>query len=396
MTKQHPDMSGQTRSDAQTPEACYRRDLQRADFQYDPGQEHAVKLLQGLYDELQNAEPKKKCEVFLPTPKAKGLFAKIKWKGLEPVAQSTPSWVKGLYLWGGVGRGKTYLMDTFYNCLPGKRKLRIHFHRFMRRVHKDLTSLQGKPDPLKIIGRQFAHDVDIICFDEFFVTDITDAMLLGGVLEALFAEGVVLVATSNIPPQDLYKDGLQRDRFLPAIALLLKHQAVYNLDGSIDYRLRTLVRAEIYHFPLDDEAMLSLQQSFQKIAGGVGVIGETLEIESREIATLRYAEGVLWCDFAALCDGPRSQNDYIELARIFSTVLVSNVPQFDGRQDDQARRFINMVDEFYDRSVKLIISAAVAVEELYANGRLEFEFRRTQSRLLEMQSHEYLERPHLP
>lgn len=396
MTKQHPDMSGQTRSDAQTPEACYRRDLQRADFQYDPSQEHAVKLLQGLYDELRNAEPKKKREVFLPTPKAKGLLAKIKWKGPEPVAQSTPSWVKGLYLWGGVGRGKTYLMDTFYNCLPGKRKLRIHFHRFMRRVHKDLTSLQGKPNPLKIIGRQFAHDVDIICFDEFFVTDITDAMLLGGVLEALFAEGVVLVATSNIPPQDLYKDGLQRDRFLPAIALLLKHQAVYNLDGSIDYRLRTLVRAEIYHFPLDDEAMLSLQQSFQKIAGGVGVIGETLEIESREIATLRYAEGVLWCDFAALCDGPRSQNDYIELARIFSTVLVSNVPQFDGRQDDQARRFINMVDEFYDRNVKLILSAAVAVEELYTNGRLGFEFKRTQSRLLEMQSHEYLERPHLP
>lgn len=396
MTKQHPDMSGQTRSDTQTPEACYRRDLQRADFQYDPSQEHAVKLLQGLYDELQNAEPKKKCEVFLPTPKAKGLFAKIKWKGLEPVAQSTPSWVKGLYLWGGVGRGKTYLMDTFYNCLPGKRKLRIHFHRFMRRVHKDLTSLQGKPDPLKIIGRQFANDVDIICFDEFFVTDITDAMLLGGVLEALFAEGVVLVATSNIPLQDLYKDGLQRDRFLPAIALLLKHQAVYNLDGSIDYRLRTLERAEIYHFPLDDEATLSLQESFQKIAGGVGVIGETLEIESREIATLRYAEGVLWCDFAALCDGPRSQNDYIELARIFSTVLVSNVPEFDGRQDDQARRFINMVDEFYDRNVKLILSAAVAVEELYTNGRLEFEFRRTQSRLLEMQSHEYLERPHLP
>ncbi len=396
MTKQHPDMSGQTRSDAQTPEACYRRDLQRADFQYDPGQEHAVKLLQGLLDELQNAEPKKRREPVLPALKTKGLLAKIKWKGPEPVAQSTPSMVKGLYLWGGVGRGKTYLMDTFYNCLPGKRKLRIHFHRFMRRVHKDLTSLQGRADPLKIIGRQFANDVDIICFDEFFVTDITDAMLLGGVLEALFAEGVVLVATSNIPPQDLYKDGLQRDRFLPAIALLLKHQAVYNLDGSIDYRLRTLERAEIYHFPLDDEATLSLQESFQKIAGGVGVIGETLEIESREIATLRYAEGVLWCDFAALCDGPRSQNDYIELARIFSTVLVSNVPQFDGRQDDQARRFINMVDEFYDRSVKLIISAAVAVEELYANGRLGFEFKRTQSRLLEMQSHEYLERPHLP
>ena len=396
MTKQHPDMSGQTRSDAQTPEACYRRDLQRADFQYDPGQEHAVKLLQGLFDELQNAEPKKKREVFLSPPKAKGLFAKIKWKGLDPVAQSTPSLVKGLYLWGGVGRGKTYLMDTFYKCLPGERKLRIHFHRFMRRIHKELTSLQGQPNPLKIIGRQFAKEVDVLCFDEFFVTDITDAMILGGVLEALFAEGVVLVATSNIPPQDLYKEGLQRDRFLPAIALLLKHQAVYNLDGGIDYRLRTLVRAEIYHFPLDDEAMLSLQQSFQKIAGGVGVIGETLEIESREITTLRYAEGVLWCDFAALCDGPRSQNDYIELARIFSTVLVSNVPQFDGRQDDQARRFINMVDEFYDRNVKLILSAAVAVEELYTNGRLEFEFRRTQSRLLEMQSHEYLERPHLP
>lgn len=396
MTKNNLDARSQIQDGVQTPEACYRMDLQRPDFQYDPGQEHAVKLLQCLYDELLSAKPKEKSEVFLPMPKAKGLFAKIKRTKPVSVAQSTPSVVKGLYLWGGVGRGKTYLMDTFYKCLPGERKLRIHFHRFMRRVHKELKFLQGKPDPLKIIGRQFASDVDVICFDEFFVTDITDAMLLGGVLNALFAEGVVLVATSNIPPQDLYKDGLQRDRFLPAIALLIKNQVIYNLDGGVDYRLRALERAEIYHFPLDDEAALSLQQSFQEIAGGAGVLGETIEIESREIATLRHAEGVLWCDFAALCDGPRSQNDYIELAHVFSTVLVSNVPQFDGRQDDQARRFINMVDEFYDRNVKLILSAAVAVEDLYIDGRLRFEFRRTQSRLLEMQSREYLERAHLP
>lgn len=382
---------------ASGPEACYRQDLLRPDFQFDAGQEQAVKLLQKVFDDLNVQGLRKKPAAPLLVPKAKGLFGIIKKKPAEPssIVALEPT-VKGLYLWGGVGRGKTYLMDTFYKSLPGERKLRIHFHRFMRRVHGELRALQGQPNPLKIIGRQFGKEVDILCFDEFFVTDITDAMILGGVLQAIFDEGVVLVATSNIPPSELYKDGLQRERFLPAIELLLKNLTVYNLDSGIDYRLRALERAEIYHYPLDEAAHLSLLESFNGLAPNEAQLGQSIEVESRQIETLRYADGVLWCDFAALCDGPRSQNDYIEIARVFAAVLVSNVPQFDGRQDDQARRFINMVDEFYDRNVKLIVSAAAPIEALYLAGRLGFEFKRTQSRLLEMQSHEYLERPHLP
>jgi cell division protein ZapE len=216
------------------------------------------------------------------------------------------------------------------------------------------------------------------------------------VLESIFKEGVLLVATSNIPPENLYKNGLQRERFLPAIALLQQHQQIFNLDGGVDYRLRALERAEIYHFPLDQSANESLEKSFIALAPEPGVIGQSIEIEGRPIETVRWADGVLWCEFDALCDGPRSQNDYIELARIFGAILVGGVPQFAGKNDDQARRFINLVDEFYDRNVKLIISAAFDIDELYIKGQLDFEFKRTKSRLLEMQSHEYLERPHLP
>lgn len=396
MTKHHLEGSDLVLGDMPGPERCYRHDLQKPDFQFDASQAQAVKLLQRVFDALQKTGGSGKHVTRTPAPKAKTLFGMIKKKTPDAVVSNLEPAVKGLYLWGGVGRGKTYLMDTFYACLPGQRKLRIHFHRFMRRVHGELRALQGQANPLNMIGRQLAKDVDILCFDEFFVTDITDAMILAGVLQAIFDEGVVLVTTSNIPPQELYKDGLQRERFLPAIHLLQQNLTVYNLDSGVDYRLRVLERAEIYHHPLDEAATLSLQASFDRLAPSEAVVGQSIEIESRQIDTLRYAEGVLWCDFAALCDGPRSQNDYIELARIFAAVLVSNVPQFDGRQDDQARRFINMVDEFYDRNVKLIVSAAAPIANLYTAGRLEFEFKRTQSRLLEMQSHAYLERPHLP
>ncbi|MFB9885739.1 cell division protein ZapE [Balneatrix alpica] len=365
-----------------TPLERYRQDLTRPDFLYDPAQEQAVMHLQRVYEELlvRQHQPKSGLLQRLSTK-----FAK---KQVEPV--------KGLYFWGGVGRGKTYLMDTFYDCLPFEQKLRLHFHRFMQRVHEDLKALAGTPNPLVVIGRKYAAETRVLCFDEFFVTDITDAMILGGLLEQLFANGVTLVTTSNIVPDGLYKDGLQRQRFLPAIALLNKHTEVVNVDGGVDYRLRALEQAELYHWPLDAAADVSLNESFTALVPDIEELEEApvLQINGRGIRARKICEDVAWFDFVELCDGPRSQNDYIELAKEFHAVLVSNVPQLGGNKDDQARRFINLVDEFYDSGVKLILSAEVALHELYAGGRLSFEFERTTSRLLEMQSKEYLARAH--
>lgn len=302
----------------------------------------------------------------------------------------------GLYLWGGVGRGKTYLVDAFYDCLPFKRKMRVHFHRFMQRVHLELGSLEGEKNPLEIVADKLSQEARVICFDEFFVTDIADAMILGGLMEGLFARGVTLVATSNIEPVHLYENGLQRQRFLPAIALVEKYTKVVNVDAGVDYRLRTLQQAELYHSPLDEGADRSLQDSFTRLAPEVGKHWERLEINGRYLTCRCVADDVVWFDFAELCDGPRSQNDYIELARIFHAVLISGVPEFVPDHNDQARRFINLVDEFYDRNVKLVLAAAKPLLELYGGGQLEFEFQRTVSRLQEMQSYEYLAREHKP
>ncbi|WP_312358364.1 cell division protein ZapE [Stutzerimonas balearica] len=363
-----------------TPLERYQADLKRPDFFHDAAQENAVRHLQRLYDDLLASERNNG-----------GLFGKLFGKkSQEPV--------KGLYFWGGVGRGKTYLVDTFYDALPFKQKMRTHFHRFMKRVHEEMKTLKGEKNPLTIIGKRFAGEARVICFDEFFVSDITDAMILATLLEELFKNGVSLVATSNIVPDGLYKDGLQRARFLPAIELLKKHTEVVNVDSGIDYRLRALEQAELYHFPLDAEAELSLEKSFKSLlTENCKVLeDEALMIENREIRARKIANDVAWFEFRALCDGPRSQNDYIELGKIFEAVLVSNVEQMNVAKDDMARRFINLVDEFYDRNVKLILSAEVELKDLYAGGRLEFEFQRTLSRLLEMQSHEYLSRPHKP
>ncbi|MEH6492096.1 cell division protein ZapE [Halopseudomonas sp.] len=357
----------------------YKADLQRPDFFHDPAQEKAVRHLQRLFDELIASEQAKP-----------GLLGRLRGKKPEPV--------KGLYFWGGVGRGKTYLVDTFFDALPFERKMRTHFHRFMQRVHQELKVMKGKKDPLKLIAARFAEEARVICFDEFFVSDITDAMILGSLMEELFAQGVTLVATSNIVPDGLYKDGLQRARFLPAIALLNSQTEVVNVDNGVDYRLRALEQAELYHWPLDCEANASLRRSFDSLVPDMDEVveGEELMIENRGIKSLRVCEDVAWFEFRALCDGPRSQNDYIELGRIFHAVLIANVEQMGGSKDDMARRFINLVDEFYDRNVKLIISAEVELKDLYTGGRLEFEFQRTLSRLLEMQSHEFLARAHKP
>jgi cell division protein ZapE len=364
-----------------TPWQRYQQDLKREDFSHDPAQERAAQLLQDLYDRLVAGGGQRRGGLRRWWQRARGRRA-------EPQT--------GLYLWGGVGRGKTYLVDTFFDCLPFKEKMRVHFHRFMRRVHDDLTRLEGEKNPLEKVADQLADEAVVLCFDEFFVSDIADAMILGGLMEALFARGVTLVATSNIEPARLYENGLQRQRFLPAIALVEKYTHVFNLDAGVDYRLRTLEQAELYHYPLDAAADDSLRDSFERLAPKPGSHWERMEINGRYLTCRCRADDVGWFDFAELCDGPRSQNDYIELSRLFHAVLVSGVPVFTANSNDQARRFINLVDEFYDRNVKLVLAAAAPLESLYEGGSLAFEFQRTVSRLQEMQSYEYLGREHRP
>ncbi len=364
-----------------TPWEKYQQDLTEPEFQHDPAQENAVKELQRLFDELTHPERKSTWRV-----KLKAAFGK---------GQRKPG-IQGIYFYGGVGRGKTYLVDTFYECLPFKQKMRVHFHRFMHRVHDELKQLKNAEDPLKIIAAKLAQETRVICFDEFFVSDITDAMILGTLMEELFGHGIVLVATSNIIPDELYKNGLQRARFLPAIDLINQNTRVISVDSGIDYRLRTLEQAEIYHYPLDDDATKNLHEYFRQLAPEAGTEHTAIDINHRKIRTLRNADGVMMATFAELCEGPRSQSDYIELSRYYHSVLVCDVKQMGQHNDDVARRFIAMVDEFYERHVKLIMSAEVPLQQLYADGRLSFEFRRCLSRLKEMQSHDYLATQHLP
>ncbi|MGB5245613.1 MAG: cell division protein ZapE [Woeseia sp.] len=305
-----------------------------------------------------------------------------------------PAAGRGLYLWGGVGRGKTFLMDLFYDTLRIRRKRRIHFHRMMQEVHQRLGKLDDERDPLDLVAAQLAREAHVLCFDEFFVSDIGDAMILGRLLTGLFKRGVVLVTTSNLPPDELYANGLQRERFLPAIELLKQHTQVVAMDGGEDYRLRLLQRAGTYLTPEGPDTLARLTQFFEDVAPGKIVEARQLDINGRPIDTLRSAKGVAWFDFPELCEGPRSQTDYIEIARWYHTVIISGLPQFDGQADDAARRFIALVDEFYDRRVKLLISAAVPAAELYGGRRLGFEFQRTLSRLSEMQTQDYLHAPH--
>ena len=366
-----------------TPWQQYQQDLTQESFQHDAAQENAVKNLQRLYEDIVAAENQSK--------ERGGLVARLFGRKQNQIAS-----IQGLYFWGGVGRGKTYLVDTFYECLPIKKKLRIHFHRFMHRVHDEMKLIKGVSDPLPIIAKKISEETKVICFDEFYVSDITDAMILGTLLDEFFKLGVVFVTTSNIVPDDLYKNGLQRARFLPAIALLKQHCDVVNVDSGIDYRLRTLEQAEIYHFPCDPQADINLHRYFQQLAPETGEQETSIEIEGRQILTKEVADGVVWFDFTEICESARSQLDYMELSRIYHSVLLSNVKQMGRDNDDAARRFIAMVDEFYERKVKLIISAEVALIELYTTGTLDFQFKRCISRLQEMQSHEYLAEAHIP
>ncbi len=364
-----------------SPRQKYQEKIRSGEFQEDPGQAQVVEHLEQLFLQLTQRPA--------PPGLLQNLLSKIRRQPAEPRP-------KGLYIWGGVGRGKTMLMDLFYDCLPSQRRLRMHFHRFMRRVHDGLKHWAGQANPLEKVADDFAREADVLCFDEFFVSDIGDAMILAEFMSALFARGVTLVATSNVEPDNLYENGLQRRRFLPAIDLLHEHTRVVEIQSGMDFRLRALEQAEIYHWPLDPAAEESLSRSFAALAPDKPQENVRLRIEGRHIQARMVADDVAWFEFAQLCEGPRSQNDYIELAMVYHAVLLSNLPVFTAKNEDSARRFISLVDEFYDHGVKLIISAQAAIVDIYQGERLRFEFERTQSRLLEMQSHDYLARSHHP
>jgi cell division protein ZapE len=357
----------------------YYREVRERHFVADPAQIAAANRLMDLKARL------------LARDRPAGLAGR--WlRAMRPARAPPP--VRGLYLWGGVGRGKTWLMDHFYADLPFAERRRCHFHRFMHDVHAQLATLKGRRSPLQHIAAGIARDTRVLCFDELFVTDIADAMILGGLFAGLFQAGVTLVATSNVAPQDLYKDGLQRERFLPAITLLGEHLEVLQVAAATDYRLRQLTQAGTYLMAQAADSGARLEALFRELSDAGTQAGGTIQIEGRPIPVVRAAHGAVWFDFRALCAGPRSQEDYIEIAREYQSVIVSDVPVFDAALEDEARRFIALVDELYDRNVNLVVSAAAAPAQLYAGSRLHALFERTASRLVEMQSAAYLAREH--
>jgi cell division protein ZapE len=422
----------------------YAQQLSERGFRPDPVQAAVVDRLDDLRKRL------------IAAREADGSIVRRWFSALGSKSASQP--VRGIYLWGGVGRGKTWMMDLFYQSLPFPERRRRHFHRFMHDVHAELKALHEREAPLEVVAEHIAQDTRVLCFDEFFVSDIADAMILAGLFAALFKRGVTLVATSNVEPRNLYKDGLQRQRFLPTIDLLEQHLDVTAVDGTTDYRLRRLTQAGTYLPSNVPDTVQRLQALFDELADldgddgrppsetasparpgdaasaspavkGLSARGRvnspppalttsapravnqsgrpwpsqtavapdrSIEIEGRRIPVIRECGGVVWFDFMALCSGPRSQEDYIEVARDYQSVIVSDIPVLDSRHEDEARRFIALVDEMYDRNVNLIVSAAAPPAELYRGDRVAFQFERTASRLIEMQSEEYLAREHRP
>jgi len=358
----------------------YHRDVASGALLADSAQEHVMRQLDDLCSRL-----------LARVAERKTLRVRARMLMGRPAAPE-----RGLYIWGGVGRGKTHLVDTFYDSLALERKLRVHFHRFMQRVHAALTQHSGAKNPLEVVADDIADEALVLCFDEFFVSDIGDAMILGGLIDALFRRGVTLVTTSNIPPQELYRDGLQRSRFLPAIALLEQHLTVTHLEAATDYRFRTLQRADLWHVPHDRTAAEALSAYFSSLTGREAGDPRSVDINQRPLTLLADAPGVAWATFSTLCEEPRGAVDYVEMAREYHTVLIEQIPLLGRDKEDAARRFINLVDEFYDRNVKLIATGAQAPEALYDGSRLRFEFDRTVSRLQEMRTEEYLKAEHRP
>jgi len=356
------------------PSRRYAAGVARGDWQDDPAQHPALAELDRLH-------------AALLAPAARGLLGR--WFSRD--SDDAPP---GLYLWGGVGRGKTFLIDLFYDGLPIAQKRRTHFHRFMREVHARLHDHAGTRDPLSAIAHEWRERLRVLVLDEFFVNDIGDAMLLARLLERLFAEGVVLVTTSNSAPQDLYKDGLQRARFEPAIALIEQRCRVLELVSDTDYRLRALTRSPVYRAPLDAQSDAWLETRWHELGGDDAHRDAGLDIEGRRIAVRARSKGMAWFDFDALCEGPRSASDYIEIAHECHTVLLGGVPMMDARRDDAARRFVTLIDELYDRHVNLVCTAAAAPAALYTGERMTGAFERCASRLIEMQSTDYLAHEH--
>lgn len=348
----------------------YEHALSERGFKADDAQRKAVERLQQAYDDW----------VAYKSQRSNKLMRLI----------SRPEIPRGVYMWGGVGRGKSFLMDSFYSVVPVKRKTRLHFHEFMRSVHRELDELKGVENPLNEVARRIAKKYRLICFDEFHVSDIADAMILYNLLKALFDNGVSFIMTSNYLPDTLYPDGLHRDRMLPTIALLKEKLDVLNVDAGLDYRKRALQQVAAYHTPLGAKSDHELRDAFASIAETADE-DPRIHIEAREIKALRRAGGIVWFDFATLCGGPRSQNDYLELASRFHTIILSNIPRMSAAMSSEARRFTWLVDVLYDHKVKLLMSAEVEPEQLYTEGMLANEFHRTVSRIIEMQSSEYME-----
>ncbi|MBI3773424.1 MAG: cell division protein ZapE [Gammaproteobacteria bacterium] len=357
----------------------YQHDLAHRGLTADVAQQVALKQLEEIFRQ------------FTATPTRRNWF--------EQLLQSENKPIKGAYLWGGVGRGKTYLMDLFYDSLPFAEKRRLHFHRFMQEIHWELKKLPKSPDPLQIIARRQAQQFRLLCLDEFHVNDIGDAMLLGGLLTALFAQGVTLITTSNIAPDDLYRNGLQRERFLSAIAAIKEHTTTLHLTGETDYRLTLLERSGTYHLTghlTGAGSEQELRAQFQALAPDSEPQPQTLSIHNRNINVKAISDDVVWFDFAAICETPRSAADYLEISRLFHTVLISAVPILEEAKDDAVQRFMHLIDALYDHRVKLIISAAAPSTGLYRGQRHRFAFQRTISRLQEMGSAAYLAYAHRP
>lgn len=357
-----------------TPLHKYLSNVQAQGYREDPAQLAAMHQLQRLYEALLSGRPRQSWS------------DRLLRRPLQPV--------RGLYVWGGTGRGKTYLVDTFYECIPFAEKSRLHFHAFMQDIHSRLQGLPRTPDPLQVVARQLAKRLRLLCLDEFHVSDIGDAMLLGGLLQALFIRGVTLVATSNIPVDELYMEGLQRDRFLFAIDLIKQHTESVHLQGEADYRCEHLDNAGTYHVGSTAQTQAMMREHLQRLAPGP--IGENVEVELsyRKVPALARADDVVWFDFAELCERPLWAADYLELAQRFHTLLVSGVPAMDEARDDAAKRFMHLIDALYDHNVKLVLSAQVSPMQLYTGRYLQFAFQRTVSRLTEMGGHRYLARPH--
>ena len=359
-----------------TPLERYESDLRQPDFLADPLQRHAVAHTQRLYQELLTIQVQKP-----------GRFARL--------FKNKRRYTKGLYFMGGTGRGKTYLLDCFYEALPFHEKYRVHFHRFMLEIHERLKELPPSPDPLQVIGAELAKHYRILCLDEFHVHDIGDAMIMAGLLQALFENGLVLAATSNIPIKHLYKNGLQRERFLPAISLLQENLEEVDLQEGQDYRLYRLTHGDTYQVVTTGNSHDWLELRFVKLAPSAPKHGRKLHINHRDIPYIALADDVIWFDFQVLCNTPRAVSDYIEIALQFHTLFLSGIPVMSEAQDDVAKRFIHLVDALYDHNVKLIATASAMPDQLYTGRRLAFAFQRTKSRLYEMTSQNYMNRPHL-